>query len=130
MGASLVAAALINVCPGLGRNHASRVVLLTMANTCKDNDARPEYWAGWKPLARALGLSGSERTQHHRINKILGELTEAGVVELVCPPAPGRNARYTLNLWHLRLVHSVDNDHEDDTQPVDNTVETTANVWS
>ena len=134
MGASLVAAALINVCPSLGRNHASRVALLTMANAALDRDAEPAYWAGWKPIARALGLSGSDRTQHHRVNKILGELAALGVVELVELPAPGRNARYALNLWHsggrLRLVHSVDNPPSEDTQPVDNTDVTTANVWS
>ena len=133
MGGSLVAAATINVCPALGRNHASRVALLVMANTAQDRDPQPCYWAGWKPIARALGLSGSERTQHHRVNKILGELADLGVVELVELPAPGRNAKYALNVWpstRLRLVHSVDNHPQEDTQPVDNTDVTTANVWS
>jgi hypothetical protein len=130
VGASLVSAALINVCPALGRNHASRVALLIMANAALDRDAQPVYWAGWKPIARALGLAGSERTQHHRVTKILGELADLGVVECVVPSAPGRNARYALYLGHLRLVHSVDNPPQEDPQPVDNTDVTTANAWS
>ena len=133
MGASLVAAATINVCPALGRNHASRVALLIMANTAHDKDPEPAYWAGWKPIARALGLSGSDRTMNNRVNKILGELADLGVVELVEHSAPGRNARYRLHLWparQLRLVHSVDNPPEEDPQPVDNTEVVTANRWS
>jgi len=133
MGASLVAAATINVCPALGRNHASRVALLIMANTAHDKDPQPSYWAGWKPIARALGLSGSDRDQRHRVTKVLGPLADLGVVELVEHSAPGRNARYRLHLWpgaHLRLVHSVDNPPSEDTQPVDNTDVVTANRWS
>lgn len=133
MGASLVASALVHVCPSLGRNHASRVALLIMANTAHDKDPEPSYWAGWKPIARSLGLSGSERTQHHRVNKILGELVDVGAIRLAQPSAPGRNARWSLHVWpgaHLRLVHSVDNPPAEDTEPVDNTDVTTANVWS
>jgi hypothetical protein len=118
MGASLVAAAVINVCPSLGRNHASRVALLIMANTALDRDAEPWYGAGWKPIAAALGLGGSERTQRDRVTKVLGELEDLGVIRLAKASYPGTPAVYALQLHRLRLIHSVT---EDPSEPVDNT---------
>jgi hypothetical protein len=115
MGASLVAAATLNVCPALGRNHAARVALLVMANTAKDTDPEPWYQAGWGPIARALGLSGSDNTQRDRVTKILGQLEDMRVIRIIEAKAPGRQVRYGLEFWPpLRLIHSVDNPTESD----------------
>jgi hypothetical protein len=120
MGASLVAAAVINVCPALGRNHASRVALLIMANTARDSDPEPWYQAGWRPIATALGLSGSEATQRDRVTKVLGQLEDMRVIRILEAKAPGRQVKYGLHLGRMRLVHSVDNHPQEDTHPVDN----------
>jgi hypothetical protein len=117
MGAALVASAVVNVLPSLGRNHASRVALLVMANTAKDNDPEPWYGAGWWPIAQALGLSGTEATQRDRVTKVLGQLEDLRVIRIIEAKAPGRHVRYGLQLGHLRLVHNSDQDHP---QPVDN----------
>ena len=121
MGASLVAAATVNVLPHLGRNHAARVALLIMANTAKDGDAEPWYQAGWKPIAEALGLSGTEATQRDRVTKVLGQLEDIHAIRIIQAKAPGRQVRYGLQFWRpLRLIHSVDNPPNEDTGPVDN----------
>lgn len=117
MGASLVALAVAHVLPSLGRNHASRVALLVMANTAKDNDPEPWYGAGWWPIAQALGLSGSEATQRDRVTKVLGQLEELRVIRIVQAKAPGRHVRYGLQLGRLRLVHNSDDEYP---EPVDN----------
>ncbi|WP_406046574.1 hypothetical protein [Kribbella sp. NBC_00889] len=121
MGASLVAAATVNVLPHLGRNHAARVALLIMANTAKDNDAEPWYQAGWRPIASALGLSGSEATQRDRVTKVLGQLEDIHAIRIVQAKAPGRQVKYGLDFWRpLRLIHSVDNPPHRDPGTVDN----------
>lgn len=117
MGATLVAAALVHVCPALGRNHASRVALLLMANTAKDNDPEPWYGAGWQPIAAALGLAGSETTQRDRVTKVLAELENLRVIRIIEAKAPGRHVRYGLQLGRLRLVH---NSPDSPQLPVDN----------
>jgi hypothetical protein len=121
MGASLVALAVANVLPSLGRNHASRVALLVMANTAKDNDPEPWYGAGWWPIAQALGLSGTEATQRDRVTKVLGQLEDLRVIRIIEAKAPGRHVRYGLDFWRpLRLIHSVDNPPHEDPGSVDN----------
>lgn len=129
MGASLIGAALMWVCPTLGRHHASRVALMVMCFPAQDGASRPVYYAGWRPIAQALGLAGSERTQVKRVSEILDHLVELGAIELVEPSAPGRNAKYQLHVRHelpnLRLVPPpavVD----DPDSPVDNTLEITS----
>lgn len=117
MGASLVAWAAVNVLPSLGRNHASRVALLLMANTAKDNDPEPWYQAGWEPIAKALGLAGSERDQRDRVAKICGQLEEIGAIRMLQAAAPGRSVKYGFNLTRLRLVHNSD---QQSTESVDN----------
>ena len=123
MGANLVQYALTTVCPRLGRNHASRVALIVMCNTALDRAAVPEYFAGWRPIALALGLAGSERSQHERVRKILAELVEADAIELAEAPAPRRPAKYELKVRPLRLVHDAD-------RAVDNDGGITGDVWS
>jgi hypothetical protein len=121
MGASLVAAATVNVLPLLGRNHAARVALLVMANTAKDTDREPWYQAGWQPIAHALGLSGSDATQRDRVTKILGQLEAIHAISIIEAKAPGRQVKYGLDFWRpLRLIHSVDNPPLKDPKPVDN----------
>ena len=121
MGASLVAAATVNVLPHLGRNHAARVALLIMANTAKDTDAEPWYQAGWWPIAQALGLSGSDATQRDRVTKVLGQLEAIHAIRIIQAKAPGRQVKYGLDFWRpLRLIHSVDNPPHEDPGSVDN----------
>lgn len=117
MGASLVAMATVNVLPSLGRNHASRTALLIMVNTAKDNDPEPWYQAGWEPIARALGLAGSDRDRRDRVGKIMGQLEEVGAIRMLQAAAPGRSVKYGFNLTRLRLVHNSD---QPSTEPVDN----------
>ena len=117
MGATLAAMAAANVLPALGRNHASRVALLIMVNTAKDQDPEPWYQAGWQPIAGALGLAGTERDQRDRVAKIMAQLEQIGAIRMLQAAAPGRSVRYGFNLTRLRLVHNSD---AEDPQPVDN----------
>lgn len=108
MGASLIGSSILLVWPNLGRHHASRSALTVMCFSAQDGASRPVYYGGWKPIATALGLSGSERTQLKRVSEILDHLMELGAIELIEPSAPGRNAKYLLHVRHelpnLRLV--------------------------
>lgn len=107
MGASNVALAATLWCPRLGSNNAARVALLVMANVALDNDSTKDgkvtrrrrlYFAGYPLIADALGLKGDEATQRQCVSRHISTLVKVGAVSVAEKHAPGRNAKYQLNL--------------------------------
>lgn len=112
MGASLVSAALVYVCPVLGRNHSARVAVVTMANMALDQDRPPLYFGGWQPIAHALGLNGTAESQRDRVTKVVRQLEDASAVRLYDSRTADRPDTYELMLpsWpHLTLVDDGEN---------------------
>lgn len=80
MGANLVKRATVTALPALD-SHAARVVLLVIATTAVDTDKRPSYFAGWEPLALALGYGQPlGETARRAVTRAVTELTDAGFV--------------------------------------------------
>lgn len=80
MGASLVGLALANAGPRLGRHHSARVALVRMALTAKDTDAEPLYFGGWRPIAHALGLGGTNESKRTAVSKLWLTLKDEGLI--------------------------------------------------
>lgn len=102
MGAKLIGDAIALVFPNLGRNHASRTVLTVMCHTAIDDSPLPVYYAGWRPLAAALGLSGTDITKRKRVQEILDQLAQAEVIRKV-----GDGVKARSNDTYLLQVRAV-----------------------
>lgn len=100
MGSGLTAEAQTYVYPALGRHHASRVALGVMTLTAKDSDSAPQYFAGWRPIARALGLRGSDASCKSRVSHVLEPLAALGVIV-----ADERQGRRRTKVWRLERDH-------------------------
>ncbi|MEJ7636038.1 hypothetical protein [Aeromicrobium sp.] len=90
------------------------MALTVMALTAKDTDDQPIYFAGWRPIARALGLAGSHDSQRTTVSRVWRELRLAGCIS----PASDIASSRTTSTWHLlvekwphmnQLVLPVDN---------------------
>lgn len=120
MGAGNAKAAMV-----MWRNlpHASMRAFVYMALVSLDDDVPPVYFAGREALALALGRAvppedddpavvRERRAAFRAVDRALKDLIDAGAIELVKPGAPGRNARYALNLTGRQTTVSVDrSDH-------------------
>lgn len=61
-------------------NHPARIVLSAMARQAMDADENPAYFAGWEPLARALGYPQPEGNEAARraVGRAVDDLRRAG----------------------------------------------------
>jgi hypothetical protein len=87
-----------------------RAMLVRMALSALDDAERPRYWAGWEPLAEAIGHAlpsedddGPEATRARRyaqeaVRLSVRVLRSAGLISASRRAAPGRNAEYSLCL--------------------------------
>lgn len=83
-------------------------VLVRMTLSAKDTDPQPVYWAGWEPLAVALGYDiptgDDEESQARRrvlqefVRRAVAPLTLAGILTVAKRAAPVRNTRYDIHL--------------------------------
>src|SRR6478752_4747041 len=101
MGAGNAFAALNLWGPRLARYHASRVALTVIALTSMDGAEDPAYWGGPSPIASALGLSGSVRSQQKGVREALVPLLRVGAITTIEKGSQGRRAKYRLNLKPL-----------------------------
>lgn len=72
-----------------------------MAITAHDHHAPPEYWAGWKAIAVALGYAHGEAnrdTARANTMSVLSRLRTKGVITSGGNARPGANGVYALNL--------------------------------
>lgn len=111
MGAKLIGDAVVFVFPKLGRNHASRVALVIMCHPAIDDSPLPVYYAGWVPIAKALGLTGSDKTRRKRVQEILDQLEALQVIKKIGDGVKARsNDTYLLQVRSappaLVLIHS------------------------
>jgi hypothetical protein len=128
MGAGNVVLAILNWSARLNDKPFRALVL--MAVQSMDDGDPPRYWAGWAPIATAVGASfpascaahdatrcshgpdcrgracrgckGCQAARRAAARAIQG-LLEAGAVRLLKPPALGRNAEYALELHIVPL---------------------------
>jgi hypothetical protein len=108
MGASLALAA-FSTAAAIGLDGNPRAVLVRMALSALDGAQHPAYWAGWEPLAEAIGhvvpadddtpeVARIRRAAREAVRTTVRRLTAAGVVSRAVRAAPGRNTRYALHL--------------------------------
>lgn len=115
--------------PRLGRHHVSRVALFVMATKTRDNDVQPTYFAGFEPIAEALGATGEQRTRINVVNRALRPLIERGAVEVLSASGNGRRTTYALKLGEPMVIgndgpsltprSSQNDDHDDDERAPD-----------
>lgn len=98
MGATNVSKAFLHWRPHL--THREMCALLYMANVSLDTDTPPVYYAGWKPLAGALGLDAEERSVSTKraVMRVLGTLADTGAITSSGSAHAGVRAEYALNL--------------------------------
>lgn len=99
VGSRLVALAVTNALPNLGTDDRARVALLVMALTAHDTDHTPTYFAGWQPLAKAMGFSPDDTSGRRAVERAITRLRHLGYVRQ-SPEAPRSHKRR----WQLNLL--------------------------
>lgn len=108
MGARLALAAFATAAAN-GLDGNPRAVLVRMALSALDSAEHPAYWAGWEPLAEAIGhvlpaddgtpeAARVRRAAREAVRTTMRRLTAEGIVSRAVRAAPGRNTRYALHL--------------------------------
>lgn len=129
MGVRNAKAAIAQWGPRLGRHHASRVALTVMAIKTRDSDVQPTYFAGFEPIAEALGATGEQRTRINVVNRALRPLIQRGAIEVLSASGNGRRTTYALKLDQTMVIgndgtslaprSSQNDDHDDDERAAD-----------
>lgn len=108
MGASLALSA-FSTAAARGLDGNPRSMLVRMALTALDSAENPEYWAGWEPLAEAIGhvlpvddgtpeAARVRRAAREAVRTTMRRLIAEKIVSRAVRAAPGRNTRYALHL--------------------------------
>lgn len=89
----------------------ARVVLAAMASVAHDQDDQPVYFAGWEPLALALGYADPQPNSdaQRAVTRALRCLTDAGLIDADPDKPRHHKRRYQLRLPLGRVdarVHS------------------------
>jgi hypothetical protein len=107
VGSHLVRDVQVNYWPRADLTHPARVVLAAMANLAHDGDKQPTYFAGWKPLALALGYRDPEPSSpaQRAVTRALSCLVAAGIVSADPTTPRHHKRRYRL---HLTATARVD----------------------
>ena len=100
MGRELVTRACIDVWSRPDLSHPARVVLVRMCLQAKDTDPEPVYFAGWQPLAMALGYPdiSSGGAGERAVSRAINELTKAALVSADPRKPRSHKRRYRLTL--------------------------------
>lgn len=88
--------------PSEPEHRSAKLCLAVMGITALDTDAVPLYFAGWRPIARALNLSGSDAVQRNSVSRLWRTLRQLGYIERK-EDEPGRKAVWIL--WPGRIKH-------------------------
>lgn len=109
MGATLALAA-FSAAAAHGLDANPRAALVRMALSALDDAKSPRYWAGWEPLAEAIGYvlpsgdaddpeaSRARRNAQEAVRLSVRALRAAELIKVARRAAPGRNAEYALHL--------------------------------
>lgn len=94
------------------------LALVRMAHSAKDDDPRPTYWAGWRPLAVALGRDMPADDDHSQeadrlrrnaqraTERAIASLIDAGAISRVAAGRRGAQAEYALNITPIPVGKS------------------------
>lgn len=100
VGSQLVRVVQAAVWPRRDLTDRARLVLAVMASVAHDQDEQPVYFAGWAPLALALGYSDPQPSSdaQRAVTRALRCLTDAGLITADPDKPRHHKRRYRLHL--------------------------------